>query len=116
MAKRKNAAGGNKSSAIRDYIAENPNAMPKEIHDALTKRGIKVSKGLVSVVKYSKPKSGKRRGRSVKAQAASTMGVAKLLSSGSMPATDLIAAKQLADSLGGIAKTREALELLEKLS
>jgi hypothetical protein len=36
--------------------------------------------------------------------------------SGPMPASDLIAAKKLADSIGGIAKTREALDLLEKLS
>jgi hypothetical protein len=77
---------------------------------------MKVSKGLVSVVKYSKPKPGKRRDRPVKAQTASTKGVSKPLSSGSMPASDLIAAKELADSMGGIAKAREALDLLEKLS
>jgi hypothetical protein len=33
-----------------------------------------------------------------------------------MSASDLIAAKELADSMGGIAKAREALALLEKLS
>jgi len=113
MAKRKTAAVS-KSTAIREYIAANPSAGPTAIYDALTKQGIKVSKGLVSVVKYSKPKSGKRRGRPVKAQAASTKGVSK--PSSSMSATDLIAAKELADSIGGIAKTREALDLLEKLS
>ena len=113
MAKRKTAAVS-KSAAIREYISANPSAGPTAIYDALTKQGIKVSKGLVSVVKYSKPKSGKRRDRPVKAQAASTKGVSK--PSGSMSASDLIAAKKLADSIGGIAKTREALDLLEKLS
>jgi hypothetical protein len=115
MAKRKTAAVS-KSAAIREYISANPSAGPTAIYDALTKQGIKVSKGLVSVVKYSKPKPGKRRGRPAKAQTASTKGVSKPLSSGSMSASDLIAAKELADSMGGIAKAREALDLLEKLS
>jgi hypothetical protein len=115
MAKRKTTAVS-KSAAIREYISANPSAGPTAIYDALTKQGIKVSKGLVSVVKYSKPKSGKRHDRPVKAQAASTMGVIKALLSGPMPASDLIAAKELADSMGGIAKAREALDLLEKLS
>ncbi len=92
MAKRKTAAVS-KSAAIREYISANPSAGPTAIYDALTKQGIKVSKGLVSVVKYSKPKSGKRRDRPVKAQTASTKGVSKPLSSDSMPASDLIAAK-----------------------
>ena len=115
MAKRKTTAVS-KSAAIREYISANPSAGPTAIYDALTKQGIKVSKGLVSVVKYSKPKSGKRRDRPVKAQTASAKGVSEPLSSGSMSASDLIAAKKLADSIGGIAKTREALDLLEKLS
>jgi len=113
MAKRKTAAVS-KSAAIREYISANPNAGPTAIYDALTKQGIKVSKGLVSVVKYSKPKPGKRRGRPAKSQTASTKGVSK--PSSSMSSSDLIAAKKLADSIGGIAKTREALDLLEKLS
>ena len=115
MAKRKTAAVS-KSAAIREYISANPSAGPTAIYEALTKQGIKVSKGLVSVVKYSKPKSGKLRNRPAKTQTASTKGVSEPLSSGSMSASDLIAAKKLADSIGGIAKTREALDLLEKLS
>ena len=115
MAKRKTTAVS-KSAAIREYISANPSAGPTAIYDALAKQGIKVSKGLVSVVKYSKPKPGKRRDRPVKAQTASTKGVSKPLSSSSMSASDLIAAKKLADSIGGIAKTRETLDLLEKLS
>ena len=115
MAKRKTAATS-KSAAIREYISANPNAGPTEIYDALIKQGINVSKGLVSVVKYSKPKPGKRRDRPAKAKTASTKGVSEPLSSGSMSASDLIAAKELADSIGSIARAREALDLLEKLS
>ena len=115
MAKRKTTAVS-KSAAIREYISANPSAGPTAIYDALAKQGIKVSKGLVSVVKYSKPKSGKLRNRPAKTQTASTKGVIKALLSGPMPASDLIAAKELADSVGSIARAREALDLLEKLS
>lgn len=102
MAKRKS----NKSAAIRDYIAANPNAKPKEILTALRAKGLDVSVGLVSVVKYSKKsKSGKKPGRPKKAA-----------STGSgLSADQLLAAKALADSLGGIQNTREALDLIEKL-
>lgn len=117
MAKRKKTTV-NKSAAIRDYIAANPNAGPTEIYDALTKQGLKVSKGLVGVVKYSKPKpkSGKRPGRPVKAKTVAVARTTKTQSSGDIQASDLIAAKKLVDSLGSIAKTREALELLERLA
>ena len=103
MAKR----DGSKSAAIRDYIAAKPNAKPKEILTALNARGIDVSVGLVSVVKYAKPKSGKKPGR--------PKGKAKTSASG-LSADQLLAAKALADALGGIKKTREALDLIEKLS
>jgi hypothetical protein len=102
MAKR----DGSKSSAIRDYITSNPNAKPKEILTALKARGIDVSVGLVSVVKYAKPKSGKKKpGRPKKAASTSS----------DLSADQLLAAKTLADSLGGIQNTREALDLIEKL-
>lgn len=103
MAKR----DGSKSAAIRDYIAANPKATPKEIHEALTKQDIKLSLALVNAVKYSKPKSARRLGRTKHKPAAS---------GSSISAAELIAAKQLADSLGGIKQTREALELLERLA
>lgn len=108
MAKRKKTTrDGSKSQAIRDYITANPDAKPKEIYEALTKQGVKLSLALVNAVKYSKPKSTKRRGQP-KRQAVASSG-------GGMSAADLIAAKQIVDSLGGIKKTQEALELLEKL-
>jgi hypothetical protein len=98
---------GSKSAAIRDYIASNPNAKPKEILSVLKARGIDVSVGLISMVKYAKPKVGKKRGR--------PKGTAKTSASG-LSADQLLAAKALADSMGGIQKTREALDLIEKLS
>ena len=41
----------NKSSAIRDFMAANPNAGPKEVADTLSKQGIKVSPAFVSTIK-----------------------------------------------------------------
>ena len=88
MAKR----DGSKSSAIRDYITSNPNAKPKEILTALKARGIDVSVGLVSVVKYAKPKSGmKKPGRPKKA--ASTIS--------DLSADQLLAAKGVIPLRGG---------------
>ena len=106
MAKRKTTAVS-KSAAIREYISANPSAGPTAIYDALTKQGIKVSKGLVSVVKYSKPKPGKQSSQP-KRKAVSDSG-------GGMSAAELIATKQVVDSLGGIAQTKEIVDLLKQL-
>lgn len=108
MAKKKKSRDGSKSAAVRDYIAGHPDAKPKEIHEALTKNGLKLSLALVNAIKYSKPKAAKRRGAPKRSPKAKT--------SSSMTAAELVAAKELIDSIGGIEKTREALELLEKLS
>jgi hypothetical protein len=108
MTKRKKTTrDGSKSAAIRSYIAAHPNAKPKEILSALSEQGIEVSVGLVSVVKYAKPKGKKRTARK---QSRNTT------ASGDISAADLIAAKKLADSLGGVSNAQAALELLEKLT
>ena len=109
MAKRKSKRDGSKSAAVRDYIAKNPNAKPKEIYEALTKQGLKLSLALVNAVKYKTAKSTKRPGRPKRKAAAPK-------SSTTLSAAELIEAKKLVDSLGGIEKTREALELLDKLT
>jgi hypothetical protein len=60
MAKKPKSAKPNKSQAIRDYMAKNPKATPKDIATALTGQGIKVSPMYVSTIKG---KVGKRRRR-----------------------------------------------------
>jgi hypothetical protein len=53
--------GVNKSAAIREYLAGNANAMPKEIVAALAEKGITVSPQMVSVIKAkSKVKSARK--------------------------------------------------------
>jgi hypothetical protein len=63
-----------------------------------------VSMALVNAIKYSKPKPAKRPG--CKAIAAA---------GGAMSAAELIATKQMVDSLGGIDQAKDVLDLLERL-
>ena len=51
MAKKKN-----RSQHIRDHLAKNPDAKPKDIIEALAKKGVEVSMSLVSAIKYKGPK------------------------------------------------------------
>lgn len=103
MAKR----DGSKSAAVRDYLAKYPDARPKEVYDALTKQGLKLSLALVNAVKYSKPKTSRR--------ASQPNGSIASASNGEVSAADLIATKQIVDSLGGVAQTKDVLDLLEQL-
>ena len=97
----------NKSEAIRNYLAAQPNATPNEIVAGLKQQGITVSPGLASNVKYTsgRPRKGpKRRGRPAKTE-----------SNGALSVSDLVEAKKLADQLGGIEQARQALATLEEL-
>ena len=111
-----------KSEAIREYIAKHPSAGPTEIYNALTKQGIAVSKGLVAVVKYKKPSgesTGKKPGPAKKAgrpAASAASATPAAASRSALSIDDLVAAKELVDLLGGVAKTRDVLALLEKLA
>lgn len=115
---KKKTKGVNRSQEIRDYLAEHPNAPVKEIIEALGKRGIQVSQGLVSNVKYT---SGpKRRGRRKKKRAVARRSPRKRTTAtrrgtSGISASDLIEAKKLADQLGGIREARQALDALEEL-
>jgi hypothetical protein len=40
-----------KSQAIRDYLKEHPDTGSKDVADALTKQGIKVSPNFVAIIK-----------------------------------------------------------------
>ena len=106
MARRKR----NKSEAIRNYLSGDPKATPSVIIEALAKKGVKVSPALVSAVKYKKvkPANGRRkkRGRSVGASANGQR----------VDFDNLVAAKNLADKMGGVEKARQALDMLAKLS
>ena len=88
MAKAKKAPRGEKSQAIRDYLATNKNAKAAEVVSALGEKGITVSAPMVYNL-MARKKMGKRRG---KARAGGK--------TVSMSITHLVAAKKLADQVG----------------
>lgn len=96
------AKRGEKSAAIRDYLAANPGARTVDVVAALKKQRIRVSSQMVSNLK-GKGGSGKPKKRTA-------------AKSGGLPSIeDLIAAKKLADQLGGVEQARAAIALLAKL-
>ena len=92
----------NKSQSIRDYLKDHPGASNKEVADALTKQGIKLSPDYVSTVKgQMKAKKGKRKRRRKAAEVISVktgIGVAEIK-----------AAFELLKHCGSIALAKEAL-------
>jgi len=110
MAK-KTKEGPSKSDSIRAYLADNPKAGPTAVFQALKEQGIHVSVALVSAIKAK----GKRRGR--KPGPKTTRGrKTKAGSNGAVSLELLLAAKKLAEQLGGIDKARAALDMLARLS
>lgn len=111
MAKR--LGHGKRSEAIRDHLTANPEAMPTEIVVALAEKGIHVSTQLVSNVKHQLKVNGaptrKRRGRPL----GSKKRVAR--ASGEPTLSDLLAAKKLADAMGGPEVVLRAIEALAQL-
>lgn len=99
-----NKRDGSKSAAVADFMKKNPKLTAKQIHEGLTKQGVKVSLATVNKVKYSKPKRKKAAPVSATTQ------------SSEISVEGLLQVKGLVDSLGGIEQTKEALELLDRLS
>ena len=110
MATKKKAASRkrtvNKSDEIRKYAASNRGAGPTEIARGLAKKNIKVSPAFVSTV-LTNAKGKKRKARRGPA-AASRNG-------DTVAVSDLVAAKKLADQMGGVSKAKAALDALAKL-
>ena len=97
----------NKSQAIRDCCAANPDAGPTEVAAALKKQKIIVTPAMVSTVKTASKK--KRRGRKKAARGA------KKATGDAIALSSLLAAKKMAEQLGGVEKAQAALAALAKL-
>lgn len=105
---RKAKSSANKSAAIRDYKAANPEAGPKEIADALGKSGIPVTAQFVStVLSNAKRKGGKvsKRGR--------RPGRPRALPLGDLE--QLVQVKKFVDQLGGLEKAKAAVDVLARI-
>ena len=107
MAKRKI----NKTQAVLAYLADNPDDKPKAVAEALSSRGIKVTAGAVSTIKFNAAKKGTapaaKIGRPAKAVKASGQGSSSL--------DQLLAAKDLVDKVGGVDEAKRLLDALAKL-
>jgi hypothetical protein len=103
-----------KSQAVRDYLAEHPTAMPKEIAPAVkSAHGLEVSPQMISMIKSKLGKKGRRR----KSRRTPTAGAAsRANNSARFTIEDLVTAKKLAQQIGGIPRAQEALAALARLS
>ncbi|MEQ8849284.1 hypothetical protein [Botrimarina sp.] len=111
MAK-KRASGPNKSAAIREYLADKPDAGPTEVVKELKKKGIDVAPALVSNVKAALrgKKGGKKRKKSKGKPGPKPRSGADTVSISS-----LIEARDFADKVGGVDKAQDLLRALGKL-
>jgi len=97
----------NKSQAIRDILAKNPNTPIKEIGSTLAQKGIKVSDTYVYMVR------GKAHTRKLKEKRQKAIQASN--DSGIINAAELVlSVKQLAAAAGGIRKLKQLVDILAK--
>jgi hypothetical protein len=100
MAKKKPTI--NKTKAVHDFITANPNAANKDVADALTKQGIKITPNHVATIKSkATANKGKRKRRHKAAE------VASVKTGVGIP--EIKAAFALLKHCGSIALAKEAL-------
>ncbi|MDA1012973.1 MAG: hypothetical protein O3A00_00800 [Planctomycetota bacterium] len=121
-AKKQRKSKINKSQAIRDYLAENPDATAKEIQPALAKKGIVVDAQTINSQKWrmGKNQSSAPKQKPVRpAVQSSSEPISKFravaAASTGLSAQDLMDAKAFVDQVGSISDALAALETLEKL-
>ena len=106
MAKLKRGA---KTQAVRDYLAEHPDANPKAVVNGLKATGMKIKITLVRSILYKKPsKPGRRRAPVVHTAARKT-------ATTGLTIEQLLEVKRFADTFGGADQVRSALNTLEQL-
>ena len=116
MARKSTKGGVNKSGAIREFQAANPNAGPAEVVAALKEKGVEVTSQFVSTIKSNdKRKDGKSKPAKRGRKPGSTVAAAAK-SVGPMSGSELLlAAKKFVDSIGNIEKAKAAVDLLAQL-
>ncbi len=103
-----------KAQAIRDSRKElGRKARPRDIIAALAAQGVEVSSAQVSTTLKAAGARRKRRGR--RGRPPGRRAVAGRGHGRNVSANDLLAAKELADRLGGVTAVKEALEVLIQL-
>lgn len=128
MAKKKTRSGGpNKSAAIRDYYNANPDAMPKDVAEALGAKGLDVSAQFVSTIRSKQLKSqgassrrgkaGRPKGTAAKKRVSAKRGRSAAATGGDVKVSidELVQAKEMVDALGGMEKARRTLDALSQI-
>lgn len=120
----------NKSEKIREYMVANPTKGPKEVADALKSKGIKVTPGLVSVVKCKMPKGGtamktkpkvkpKAKAKAIKSPAAPATKATAIAKALNPDRNDLVEAilhaKGLVGFAGSLDKAKNFLDLVSRV-
>ncbi len=108
----------NKSQAVRDYLSAQPDAMPKDVRAALAKKGIEVSRVLVSTIKGKLNKTGtaKKSAKKVAAVVAAAPAVVEKPTNGGTITLEQV--KKVAHTikmLGGFQRVTEVLEVIKEL-
>ena len=106
MAKAKSGDGSlNKSQEVRDALARNPTAKPKEIVAELAASGIKVTTGLVYMIKsVSKKKKRRKKLAAAAAISATTPSVD--------PVKLILKVRDLAREAGGLRYLKQLVDVL----
>lgn len=101
----KGGGGVNKSEAIREALAANPDANPKEIVKLLGEKGIKVAPTLVYYIR-SKGKQAARKAKRARVAAQSERTAER------NPVETVMRVKELARGMGGIKNLKMLVDLL----
>jgi hypothetical protein len=110
-----------KAQAIRDALAVDPNAMPKELADKLTAEGWNVTSKNVSQAKFLMGRTKKKPGKKAVSKPAKAAAAAPVAASVADAPADLISvaalqkAKKLIQELGGVKEAKQALAALGQL-
>ena len=94
----------NKSQAIRDFLAANPNSDTKTVVAGLAEKGVKVAPTLVYFIK-SKQRQAKRRAKRVRAEESSRQTTAD-------PVALVRKVRGLGHEVGGIRNLKKLVDLL----
>ncbi len=110
----KASAHGSKAEAIRDAIKSmGKRVRPRDVISSLAEKGIRVSSAQVSTVAKSMGMRRRRGGGRQPAMAGAASRTSQ--ASAAISIEDLIAAKKLANQLGGIDRAKVAVDALAKL-
>lgn len=112
MAKKK--GGPNKSAAIREYLKSHPKAGPTEVCKELKKKGLTIAPALVSNVKAAM--TGKKRGKKKRKGAKPGPKPGARAARDKVSLSDLVAASDFAEKVGGVEEAKALLNALGKLN